>query len=111
MDASLNTFWVGDDAALAVGVIYRAWKLQMDYEGPAPDVRRDRPTLGRCQYNEEIGLGVKVQTGRLVDDSLQILILARADWPDERQAAQTCIQMFKTCAKLSSIGAQDQTNF
>src|ERR1041385_8768340 len=83
----------------------------MDYKGPAPDVRRDRAALGRCQYDQEIGLGAKVQTGSLVDDSLQILILARADRPDERQAAQTCIQMFQTCAKLSGIRAQDQTNF
>src|SRR6476469_6565605 len=84
--------------------------LQMDHKSPSPDMRGDRPSFSGCQHNQKICFRSEVQARSPFNNRLQVLIPSRTDGPNQRQPAQTCVQVFETGAKLASIRPQNQTD-
>src|SRR3954471_20646508 len=82
---------------------------QVNYESASPDAGRNRSARRRRQQNQIVRFAAHFGSCRPVDRALQILFIA-PDWSNQRQAAQTRIQMFQARAKLSDLGPEDQTN-
>src|SRR6476646_10388444 len=78
---------------------------QVNHERASPDAGRNRSARRRRQQNQIVRFAAHFGNCRPIDRALQIFFIA-PDWANQREAAETRVQMFQARTKLSNLGPE-----